>query len=470
MVGAQAASTTPIVRRRRPTGTIAPARATDPASSWPLLGVRWSVSYAAFLAYVAGIVMQRVAIGTVAMGVALCFLPFERQRFRFPPIAAWMVVLAGWAAIGMTTTDHPAVVADHLIELAKVTAIVLVAVNVVTTRERLRGLLVVTVAAFAIYPMRGTLLNYLGGYTLGGRALWNAIYANPNDLAGLSLLQLAIVVGLVETERKWVVRAGAMVSAFLLPTIILLTQSRAVFIATAFCALVVAGRHLRNVRAIVLLSAVLVGVAFAVPDTTWKRIATIAEIGDPEQDLRGEAESSTAQRLEVWKVARRIIADHPLMGVGLGAYASTHNEYARRTQFDPIARGGRDTHSTYLNLLAEVGPIGLACFLAIVAGTLLDARRVRRGAPQSSRGAARQLFYLEVGAYGYLIAAIWGSYGGLVFTYFYFAIIYVAASILDDERTPVTPAPRRGPVRGRGAHHAPVAGALRARPVSRVRR
>jgi hypothetical protein len=43
---------------------------------------------------------------------------------------------------------------------------------------------------------------------------------------------------------------------------------------------------------------------------------------------------------------------------------------------------------------------------------------------------ALQLFNMEVGLYGYLVAAIWGSYGWLVPTYIYLALMHVGARLL----------------------------------------
>jgi hypothetical protein len=58
---------------------------------------------------------------------------------------------------------------------------------------------------------------------------------------------------------------------------------------------------------------------------------------------------------------------------------------------------------------------------------------------------------MELGAYGYLIAGIWGSYGELVVTYFYFAILYAAARLLARDAMPFAePMMRRPRSAGRG--------------------
>jgi O-antigen ligase len=415
-----------------------------PAS--PFVGVEWSIAFAAFLVYVMSITTQRFAVGTTTMGVALFTLMLERRPIRFPPIVLWSVALLMWGFVGWTTTEYPDLVLDRLTELAKVCGVILVGVNVITTRGRLRTLLIVMLVCFWIYPIRGTLLNYVSGETLQGRAIWNSIYSNPNDLAGLCILQLALVLGMLEVERERWVKLLALPAAFVLPLIILLTQSRGAFIALAVFGVIVARKHARTARTAVVLGAALLALIFLIPAGVWTRLGTIGQSTPIEQKQMTEAEASAAQRLEILRVAEAIIAANPITGVGVGAYEKAHYVYSQSPRFDPIARGYKDTHNTYLNLMAEMGLVGFACFAALVVVTLREARRTRKKLRAAQPALASQLFYIEVGAYGYLIAGIWGSYGQLVVTYFYFAILYAAARLLAREAIPLAePMVRRSP-------------------------
>jgi O-antigen ligase len=67
-------------------------------------------------------------------------------------------------------------------------------------------------------------------------------------------------------------------------------------------------------------------------------------------------------RVTLWGAALRMLAAHPILGVGTGRYALFFREYA-----DPRAVAGfgpfwGTAHSTYLQLLAEQGIVGLASF------------------------------------------------------------------------------------------------------------
>lgn len=400
-----------------------------------LAGVHWSPAYIAFLVYVFVITTYRVQIGTAAMSVALVLLPLERKPLRFPSPLLWMLAFLGWGFVGWGSSQYPSVVWDSLIELAKVCGVVFVAINVLTNLSRVRFFLLAFLGFFAFYPVRGALFSYFiyHGATQG-RAAWNYIYSNPNDLAGLCLLPLAFTAGMLVTERRAWVRYCAIAGAIALPFVILLTQSRGATIALAAFALMVLRRQKRRRGAILLLvGAIGIAIFFAAPASTWKRLGTFSEASDTKSFAEEDAENSARQRLELWRVARTIAEESPITGIGLGAYKNVHYLYAQRPVFDPIALGYRDAHSTYLTLLAETGVVGFALFMMMMLTTIRDAERTRRRAVLTLPGRALQITYMEVGLFGYFIAGIWGSFQMLVMTYLYVAVLYAMTQVLKED-------------------------------------
>jgi O-antigen ligase len=401
----------------------------------PLLGsVDWSLSYVAFLAYIFAIVTYRLPIGTGAMVTALVALPLEKRPLRFPPVLGWTLALLGWAWLGWTTTDYPGVVYDTVVEFTKVAGIILVAVNVLTSRARLRLFLVLFLGFFAFYPARGTLIAYFFyGGGVEGRAAWNYAYANPNDLGGMCLLMTALAAGVFVADRALWIRVCAFAGILLLPFVILLTASRGAFIALAACAAFALRGYLRKPRILAIGAAAIAMLAFLAPHSVWVRLGTISDVTSESAAAKANDEGSARQRLEIWKVARTIVAENPVTGVGLGAYPDAHFAYAQRPNFDPTAMGHRDTHSTYLSIAAQTGVPGLLIFLALVGTTVADAERTRRRMRLAAPRLALQLQYMELGLLGYLVAGIWGSYGFLVLTYLYVSLIYVTTELLKAE-------------------------------------
>lgn len=435
------------------TGVSPHARAA--ADGWSLSAllkqVRWSLGLFAFLVYVYVVTSYRVPLGTAAMSTALVALPLEPGRFRLSPVVAWTLALLGWAILGWGTSEYSAAVGTNLIDFAKVCAVILVAVNVVTTRTRLRLFLLVYLGAFALYPVRGALFNYfLYHGTFMGRAVWNYIYANPNDLAGFCLLQFSLVAGVLVVERQRWIRMLAKIGMVLLPLLIVLTGSRGGFIALIAFVLIAFRKYAAQLTKLAAIAVVGAIILVTVPNGIWNRLGTIRDVDQAKPTSQTEDESSTAQRLEIWKVASTIALENPVTGVGLGAYPMAHYAYAQRPEFDPIAFGRRDAHSTYLKFAAEMGVVGLAIFLGLIISTFKDAERARRAALRTHPQFATQLFYMEAGLAAYLVAAIWASWGTLVFTYLHIALIQVASRLLkDDVAAQPLPAARR-------AHRAPL--------------
>lgn len=430
------------------------------AGQTSLLGsVEWTPAYAAFLAYIFAIVTYRLPIGTAAMVTALVTLPLEKHRLRFPRFLLLTIVLVGWAWIGWTTTNYPAIVYDNIVEFTKVAGVVLVAVNVLTTRARLRLFLVLFLGLFAFYPARGTLISYFFyGGGVEGRAAWNYAYSNPNDLAGMCLLVTALAAGVLVSDRARWIRLCALVGTLLMPFVILLTASRGAFIALLACAAFALRSYWRKPKMLAIGAAALVAIALLAPQSAWERLGTLTQVTNEQNAAKANDEGSARQRLEIWKVARTIVAENPLTGVGLGAYGEAHYIYAQRPSFDPTAMGKRDTHSTYLNIAAQTGIPGLLLFLAMVGVTVIDAERTRRRARASRPALALQLQYMELGLLGFLVAGIWGSYGFLVLIYLYLSLIYVATQLLNEDAGPATTVgPRRlAWQRPAGVHHANV--------------
>lgn len=413
----------------------------------PLAGVQWSASYAGFLLYVGVMTTYQLGIGDVAMAVALLALPFERGRFRFPAMLGLMGAMLGWAAFGYLGTSYPHLVREELITFGKLWLIVLVAVNVLNSGPRIRLFLVFWLACYVLYPVRGTLVNYfIGGYSTFGRALWNFIYANPNDLAALTLLHLSIAAGLFVTEGYRWTRRATLVSLFLLPLVMLLTQSRGAFLGlAAFTLLALAGQKKKRVKSFALAAVICLVGAMFVPSSAWERLGGVGEIIGGTEAIDGmDEEGSAEQRWAIWKTAGIIIADNPVTGVGWGAYPEANAAYAVFDGPESTNVGKRDTHSTYLNVLAEIGWPGLMLFLGLIAAAILPADRVRRQIRDVLPERSRQLRFLELGMLGFLLAGVFGSYGRLSFLYLHLVLIWATADVLRTQfaqRSRFTPRP-----------------------------
>lgn len=82
----------------------------------------------------------------------------------------------------------------------------------------------------------------------------------------------------------------------------------------------------------------------------------VASLIRPDQDV------GIAMRQGVWRQTFRMIADHPVVGIGLGTYDDiAHSQYGRPA--DPsFFRNGWHAHNVFLHVLAETGAAGFLAF------------------------------------------------------------------------------------------------------------
>jgi probable O-glycosylation ligase (exosortase A-associated) len=379
--------------------------------------------YVSLLAYIWIVTTYSIRGGDVAMAIALFGLVLQRERFVFPPFLWLYSAFVLWGVAGYVGSDYPAAVSLRLNSAWKLGLIALVTVNALRSRPRVRFFTFFFLAAYALYPVRGTLISYAGGYTVFGRALWNYVYANPNDLAALTLFPLAMSIGVFLTEPPGWPKKAALIGIVLLPIVIVLTQSRGAFIAMSVLGLFAIMGSRRKLRLVGIVAILAMVAVLATPESAWHRFALLRNATSVESLQQVDPEGSAEQRFEIWKVAAAIIRDHPLTGVGLGAYSYAHEQYVRAGGFSQIAAGKRDTHSTYLNVMAETGIVGFALFMAIFGLAMVQADRVRRRVRERFPRFSQQLLFLNLGLLGYLLAGIFGSFSGLSFPYIYVALL-----------------------------------------------
>jgi O-antigen ligase len=414
--------------------------------------IEWTPVYVGYLAFIFVFTTYRLPIGDVAMAVALLGLLVQKRKIIVPAPMVWLGLWFGWAALswffassgnllelsgrarfeftsGVLQADPFTDSRTALIDLGKMWLIVLVAVNALRSASQVRFFVVYFLALFATHPARGTILNYFLGGTHLGRASWINWFGDPNDMAGLTILQLGLAAGLLASERKGLIRIGSIAAVIVLPVVVLFTQSRGGFIGLATFGVFVLWGRVSAKKLVPVAVALMVAMAFA-PAGFWQRIGTISQATNVEALSTVEDQGSAEGRWTIWRVSTRIIRDHPITGVGVGAYPWIHWKYADE---DPKiiwgARGPKDTHSTYLNVMAETGVLGFLLFVGILVSTLSSAERVRRRVRRVLPRYARQLYFLEAALVAYLVAGIFGSYGRLPFLYVHLAILFAVATI-----------------------------------------
>ena len=374
------------------------------------------------------VVTTRLGVAEAGIMVALLGLLMRPRQLRFPAPFWWAMALVAWAFITAPWALTPAIAQATAIDRLKVFAVFLVVINTLRTERYLRLYILFILACFALFPLRGTIANNLSGYTLFGRAIWNQAYANPNDLGGMSLLVLGLSIAVVANRlERGVLRWMAAACAAGLVGIILLTQSRGVFIGL-IVGLGPSAFSMARRRPKVLLTLVLFGVVGAafVPSAVWTRLSGIGQLASTSTIAQADPEGSASQRWEIQKTAFRVFQDHPVAGIGLGCYPLANKLYS------PVL-GLRDTHDTYLNLAAELGLPGLLLWLALITSVFRHWWRARAAAMHAAvqgGGYPACAVWIERVIIGFLVSAVFGSYSGITMLYLLLGILWCAASLV----------------------------------------
>ena len=398
--------------------------------TWPWKGVRWSLSLVGFMLYIFVIISYEVNLGDVAIITALVALPFSGVKPRLPQPLALFGLFILWGAVGYAVSDYRDVVWGRLEDLGKLWIILFIAYNLIRTPVQLRMFLIYYLACFALYPLRGAYFNYFIYHgTTAGRVAWNHIFSNPNDLSAFSFLPLGLCAGLLGLERQRYLRWCAIAGCLMIPLMIFLTQSRGGILALGVFGLLMLMARGRRLAMLGIGVGATIVVAIYAPSSVWDRLRGLENVTNTE-DLSGvDKEGSAEQRYEIWKVARAIAIEHPVFGVGVGAYPQAHFLRARSGEFKPTARGLRDAHSTYFTLLAETGVLGAALYAGIFIAAFARAESVRRRIRLRRPKTAQQLYFLEAGTAAMFAAGVFGSYAHLPFMLFHSVFLWLIADV-----------------------------------------
>ncbi|HEU5038711.1 MAG TPA: O-antigen ligase family protein [Nocardioides sp.] len=209
----------------------------------------------------------------------------------------------------------------------------------------------------------------LAAFFLGADRRVGGPIGDPNDLAFFLLPAVALgpaVRGSGRDRRLWdlatVVVAMAIVGTLSRGALVGLAGMLVVAVLSGAVRLRVATGLVAAVAA-----AVLVGVA-AVPQLVSVSLQQKSVIAD----------QNVSERLQLWGAAAQMTVEHPVLGLGPGAFALDHQEYTSSLP-DDVNHPLDVAHNTWLELSSELGVVGLAAFVAMLGLAYTEARRTWRG-------------------------------------------------------------------------------------------
>ncbi|BCS35195.1 hypothetical protein TBR22_A44220 [Luteitalea sp. TBR-22] len=266
------------------------------------------------------------------------------------------------------------------------------------TRDRVlagAGVAAVLTALFGMYQAHtGLGLQQAWRVFDAGIIRINATYNDPNALAAFYALVAPVIAGLaLRASGRWRLAWGSALALTVAATV--MTAGRTGLLALAAGLLVaigLAGRlgldavdasrlvreHARGFvrRAVGLLGAVLIALVVA---------GTVLNVRHEQQtsylhtwlftfNLRQPPDAIAKGRLAVWQVARDMVRAHPWVGIGLGRSPLEFEVVRARLGIDSLPHDAKlSPHNTYLLVASELGLLGVAAFLCMLAAIAIAA-------------------------------------------------------------------------------------------------
>lgn len=276
-----------------------------------------------------------------------------RAKLHSQEVLFWLLVLVVWLS-AFWGLPGAGLEAFH-VKLAKVGFFLWFLVRIVDTLDKYEAVIwtLILLGLYLGYAAFHVDTSSFGRIDVG---IGGPDFKEGNFLAAhFSMLFPFIAVMLLLTKKLWV-RLLTALAGVLTVNAMVLCRSRGAFLAVAagvVAALAVAPAKYRK-KIIGLLVVGMIGALFLVDQGFIDRMGRInADITNLE-----EQDSSAAGRILAWTAAVDMAQDHPL-GIGQGNFSRYVGDYQPEIP-------GKDTHSTYLRALAELGFPGLFLIGAMI--------------------------------------------------------------------------------------------------------
>lgn len=277
--------------------------------------------------------------------------------------------------------------------------------------ERLRALVWVVALSVGFYGLKGGLFVLATGGAHQVLGPYPSLMADNNGIALALVMVLPLFVFLYETTRSFWPRAALVAGAGLIAIAVLGTWSRGGLLALVATALVLWWHSKARLPLALLGAAAGLVLLSVLPDAWFAKMSTIDEY---------QEDASAQLRFTAWEYAWNVALTSPIFGGGFKVFVLNNIRHGAGGHSDYL-----NAHSIYFEVLGELGFLGLALFLAILATAFSIAGRLMRLEREGSerRELARLGAALRVSLVGYAV-------GGALLNMAFFELFYHLLAIL----------------------------------------
>ena len=319
---------------------------------------------------------EGLTIGRLAGGLALAVVIVHRLARETPGLRVDGVLLAGaalgaWALASAYWADDPSYVYRTLAAFVVSVGYVLACVVLIRNIRLLLLVFTTFVAGAGVFG-----LVSIASYVASGRVVGaEGLQGDQNYFALYQVAALPLALALAAMEGRGGRRAllYAVVAIIVLSVVASLSRGGLVTLAVVVGATLLTPARLlfgsvaRKVSYALILActaaiALLVGAA-----PFLERFRTIFEISDPQADR-------ASGRIDLWRAAWNGFKEDPFFGLGAGNFQARALDLLQTTPGVDLRRNyavaGRVVHNSYLEVLTELGVIGLILFLTVLGFTV----------------------------------------------------------------------------------------------------
>ena len=332
----------------------------------------------AYFALTPGAVGSFVSAQAASLVLALSWLariatratPSDHFWSRHPAITWLALALLAWVALSSLWAESAGDTSAVLLKYALDALLFVIVFEAVRTPAQVKALLAALVAGGTVAAGYGIVaspnLSSLAGSPTAATDLdrLGGTIADPNLLAAVLVVAFVLAVALTATVRSPAARWALIGAAGLALLSVFLTASRGGLV--GLIAALGTGIVLARGRRAAAIGGALVVAA-----------ASVLYVGlfDPGVAQRYSTADGGNGRTDLWKVGWRMAEANPVHGVGAGNFRDSSAHYVlaepgaiQDSEF--IIDQPRFAHNVYLEVLAELGVVGLALFLALVGAAI----------------------------------------------------------------------------------------------------
>lgn len=257
---------------------------------------------------------------------------------------------------------------ESLYQFTKYFILYLLLINIIETRDSLRGLLwVLTITGILMFAY-GIYTSFIANSLLQSARMTSFI-EDPNSYAIKLVPVVAFSYCISKTEKSNILKMLGYIILLSSIAAIILSFSRGSLLGLLAIFIILGAKELRKPHVVIAFVIILIVAIALVPNELLS--SRFTKIGDITMD------KSIVQRLKLLKGGVQMFLEHPVFGVGIGNFIVHSRDYTHTIN-------AMVAHNSYLHVAAELGIIGVSFFIAMILTTLKQLRTIYSSISQNN--------------------------------------------------------------------------------------